>query len=54
MQPAPVLTLHRISEAARSVSYWIRGYGCPLAMNGPAYWNAVGWFAVPSGQEFGT
>ena len=51
MQPAPVEVLHRADEPPMSDSNWICGYGRPLAWNGPAYSNAVGWFLLPSGQE---
>ena len=40
----------RISDAPTLVSNWICGYGFPLAWNGPAYSNAVGWFLVPFGH----
>ena len=52
MQPEPVVVSHRADEPPMSDSYWICGYGCPLAWNGPAYSKAVGWSFVPFGQEF--
>src|ERR1700677_3294392 len=48
-RPAPVDTLHRADDPPMSVSNWICGYVFPL-VNGPAYWNAVGWFALPFGH----
>ena len=48
-----MVTSQRISDAGAFDSNWICLYGLPGPVNGPVYLNAVGWFAVPSGQVFG-
>ena len=50
VQPAPVVVLHRISEAPMSDSNWMVGYLDP-PVKGPRYWNVVGWSPEPSGQS---